>query len=141
MAGRYIAQSDVEDLFGVENVADWSDLSGSGIADTNRIDRSIDYAEDRIDDHFRQGRYAIPFQFTAGIPQTVKFWAGAYAGQWLYMSRGLRDEAAGERIERLIRGIDGVGGVEADINQYLAGQRALQAAQVDTQPRAPVVVG
>lgn len=139
--GRYIEQSDIEDLFGVENVADWSDLTGGGTADTNRITRAIAYAEDHIDDHFRQGRYAIPFQFTAGIPQTVKLWATSFAGDWLYSPRGLRDEAAGLRIQKLIHGIDGVGGVEADINQYLAGQMALQAAQIDTQPRAPVVVG
>ena len=139
--GRYIVKSDVEDQFGIDNVIVWSDLSGTGSVDDNRINRAIDYAEDRIDDWFRGGRYAIPFVFSAGIPQTVKFWASVYAGAWLYRSRGIRDEDAGERINVLEKGEGGVGGVDGEIREYMANIRQLNAASTRSQPDAPVVVG
>ena len=138
--GRYIEQSDIEDQFGKDNVKVWSDLDGTGSLDAARITRSIEYAEDRIDDYFRDDRYQIPLVFAASIPGTVKRWASILAGAWLYQGRGLRDEAAGERIAIMVSGEDGRGGVEGDLREYSAGIRKLDAALIQTMPMAPVVV-
>ncbi len=142
-AGIYIVESDVDDLWGTSNVTDWSDLNAAKARDENRIQRAIDYAEARINGDFRRLRYAIPFVFAAGITdRVVVWWAAAFAGQWLYQARGLRDEAAGERIAIVIHGDDTTGeeGVMDSIRRYLAGQSYLDARQVETQPSVPTVV-
>lgn len=139
--GRYIEQSDVEDQFGIDNVKVWSDLENADVVNTARITRAISYAEDRIDDWFRGGRYAIPFVFTAGVPATVIEWASLYAGAKLYRPRGLRDEDAGERIAELVSGGEVGGGVDGEIREYMGNIRQLNAAPARSQPDAPVVVG
>ena len=139
--GRYIEQSDIEDQFGIDTVKVWSDLENLGTVNTARITRAIAYAEDRIDDWFRGGRYAIPFVFKAGISATLIDWASIYAGSKLYRGRGLRDEDAGERISELVSGGAVGGGVDQDIREFMAVSRQFEAEPTRSQPDAPVVVG
>ena len=138
--GRYIVEADVKARFGDDNVDDWADLDNDDAPDPGRIDEVIKYAEDRIDDFFRDGAYAIPFAFRGAITQTVKNWAAVFEGWWLYTSRGLRDEEAGERIQILVDGEDGAGGVMAEMRAVVAGQTRLNAEQSETQPQAPMAI-
>lgn len=142
-AGAYIADVDVNDLWGTINIDDWSDLASTKTRDDARVQRAIDYAEQRVNNRFRHARYAIPFVFNSGIDEVLKYWVAAIAGQWLYQARGLRDEAAGERIAIIISGDKTTGeiGVFQEMGRYVAGQAFFDAATVETQPRAPVVVG
>lgn len=85
--GRYASQGDVEDVFGVANVAQWSSQDDSGqVANAQRVQRALDYADAAIDDHFRGGPYAVPLAPVASAA-TVRRWAAVVAGTWLYQSR------------------------------------------------------
>ena len=138
--GRYIDLSDVQRKFGADNIATWSDPNNLNALDTDSVDEAIAWAEDKIDDQFRDSRYRIPFSFIGSKPRTLVYWAVAYAGQWLYLSRGLEDKDAGKRIMILIEGIDGDGGIEAEIRGYLAGKQKLNVARADTMPEAPIAI-
>ena len=139
--GVYIAQSDVEEQFGETNVQIWSDLDGSGSTDVAVVARAILYAETRVENLFRNGRYAIPFVFTSGSTDAVVTnWMSVFAGVWLYRNRGIRDEDAGERMRVLEEGEDGNGGIKGEMRDYLAGIAILPAASIEPQPDSPVVI-
>lgn len=89
----YSAQADLNNVWGSDNVAAWSDLTGGGTADTSRISQAIAWADRRIDNRFRrQSRYVIPF--TVGADGTyddqLVDWSAVLAGDWLYRSRQVR---------------------------------------------------
>jgi hypothetical protein len=92
----YAAQSDIEDIFGITNVAVWSQLDPTqppGTADTDRIQRALDYADARIIAFFRvHGNYATPLVPLNSDADLVTRWDATLAGVWLYESRGLRDD-------------------------------------------------
>ncbi|MGA2232317.1 MAG: phage protein Gp36 family protein [Tepidisphaeraceae bacterium] len=94
--GLYSAQADVEDIFGVTNIAIWSQLDPTqppGTADVNRIQRALDYADARIISFFRNyGNYITPLAPQNNDVTLVTRWAATLAGIWLYESRGLRDD-------------------------------------------------
>src|ERR1700733_5522807 len=94
--GLYSAQSDVEDIFGITNIAVWSQLDPTqppGTADTDRIQRALDYADAKIISFFRiQGNYVTPLAPQNAAVTLVTRWAATLAGVWLYSSRGLRDD-------------------------------------------------
>lgn len=141
--GRYIQQSDIEDVFGEANVLVWSNLDNdSETVNTTRIARAIAYAEEDIENRFRCGQYVIPFVGSAGsLPSVLTDWMAKLAGVWLYESRPQRvgsgdDENAEEiNFSRMRRQ------VEKEINQYVSGQRrlALTLAESDN-PTGPVVL-
>jgi len=136
-SGTYISQGDVEDVFGVENVARWSNLDNASTeADAARIQAAIDYAEARVDDRFRPGRYRLPLSGGGAAPRAVRDWTAKLAGVWLYESRGLHDEGTtGHRLAAL------KADVEAEIDLYLSGQRRLAAnLKRSGEPGAPTVV-
>jgi phage gp36-like protein len=90
-SGYYADQADVEDVFGVENVARWSQLQNDvTAADTNRIQRALAGADADVDDFFRGGPYALPLP----VNRTTTDWAATLAGVWLVQSRqrGADDE-------------------------------------------------
>ena len=95
-SASYAAQSDVEDIFGVTNVAVWSQLDPTqppGTAETDRIQRALDYADARIVSFFRNyGNYATPLAPQNNDVDLVTRWAATLAGVWLYQSRGQRDD-------------------------------------------------
>ena len=84
--GNYIKQSDIENVFGQDNIAIWSNLTGGVSVDSTRITAAINYAEGLIDDTFRGGRYTIPF---SPVPTMIKDWSSKLAGIWLFMCRPL----------------------------------------------------
>lgn len=94
--GLYAAQSDIEDIFGVTNVAVWSQLDPTQppvTADTDRIQTALNYADARIISFFRNyGNYSIPLAPQNNDVLLVTRWDATLAGVWLYESRGLRDD-------------------------------------------------
>lgn len=135
LMGTYISQSDVEDTFGTDNIAVWSDLSGAGSADTTRIARAIEYAEEDIENRFRDGRYALPF---SPIPNVIKNWCAVIAGIWLFDSRpGFKHtEEETEGFNKLLTR------TEATIDCYTSGQRRLETAlKAECEKGGPAVVG
>ncbi len=88
--GSYILQTDIENVFGEDNIARWSQLDNEvELADINRIGEAIVYTESYINDRLRKSQYIIPF---ASVPITVKNWCVVKAGAWLYQARGIRDD-------------------------------------------------
>ncbi len=131
--GRYIVQGDIENVFGVDNVATWSNLqNNTTAADTARITKGIEWAEDRLDSMFRTSRYVIPFAGT--ITEEIKYWVSVMAGSWLHRPRGLRETDLKDKIAALMET------VEDDIQAHQSGQRRLNLALIETQPNSPVVV-
>ena len=126
----YAQQSDIEDIFGVTNVAVWSQLDPTqppGTADPNRIQSALDYAGARIVAFFRtQGNYATPLVPLNSAVDLVTRWAAVLAGVWLYESRGLRDDTkAASKYAAMVRQ------VIAEMGVYRAGNK------LDAVPRWP----
>lgn len=132
--GVYIAQSDIEDIFGIDNVRIWSNLANEdSSANSARITNAIEYAEAEIENRFRNGRYAVPF---ANGGSVLVNWIASLAGIWLFEHRPVfneSDEATG--FDNLRESLD------MEIEQYLSGQRLLPAdLAASTEVTAPVVV-
>lgn len=87
----YAGRSDVEDIFGVNNVKKWADIDGDGVAATitARITRALEFANGHIDDRLRSGPYAVPF--STPYPVSLIDAAAKIAGVWLYEGRGITD--------------------------------------------------
>jgi hypothetical protein len=138
----YCVQSDIENLFGVENVGRWSNLDNQSLtADPNRVAAAIAYAAAIIDDRFRNSRYNVPLVGLGGPLTAVTDLAARLAGCWLYESRGLADGAAGAE-DGLTAGIAAHRRyVERMFGRYLAGQDQLAAAPTRMVTTAPFVCG
>ena len=130
----YIAKSDIEDVFGKDNVAVWSNLDGETDADTARIARAIVLAEEDVENRFRGGKYQLPF---SPIPEVVKNWCATLAGIWLFENRpGYK--TTDEEWEGFNKLEEKVGG---DIDAYTSGQRQLAATPIaNTSAESPQVV-
>ena len=131
---NYIIQSDIEDVFGVANVAKWSNLDNTqASADISRITAAINYAQDAINNRFRGSRWSVPLTGDGSTLYQVKNWAATLAGLWLHQSRGLIEDE--DKLGPLRNR------VEEEMEAVLAGQRQLAAAQnyADT-PTAPISV-
>ena len=87
----YAAQSDIEAVFGVAEVAAWTFYLQPGgataPADPTRIAAALAYADAEVDGLFAGGPYAVPLQASAAAAPTVAQWAGVIAGCYLYGSR------------------------------------------------------
>ena len=136
----YCIQSDIENLFGVENVARWSNLDNQGAtADAGRVAAGIAYAAALIDDRFRNSRYSVPLVALSGELAAITDLAARLAGCWLYESRGMADGAA----DRADAG--GIAGhrryVERSLGRYVAGQDQLAAVPARMVTTVPQVQG
>ena len=134
---NYITQSDIENLFGTDNVITWSNLDNTTTtADSTRITAAINYAEQTVHNRFRNGPYSLPFSGTDGTLYEVKHWCAVLAGAGLYNSRGVESEedVARNQIARMVQD------VEARMASVLAGQSRLAAELSKTRPTAPVAV-
>lgn len=130
----YITQPDIETVYGVNNIAVWSNLENDGSgASTSRIAAAIAYAEEYVDNRFRGSRYAIPFQGTSGVPKVLVDWCAKIAGAWLYRSR----PPHAKQTDLVANVVDGI---ENEIDAYLAGQRRLPAADAYPSPSTMVAV-
>lgn len=133
-AGSYIIQADIENVFGTSNVQKWSQLDNDfDIADTTRITTAITYAEERVENRFRESRYALPF---SPISNEIKEWCAKLAGIWLYQSRGQDDDnEEGNKLEQLRKN------VEDAISMCLAGITKLNTGRHDeAAPTAPIFI-
>lgn len=122
----YVTLSGVQDVFGEENVAVWSDLAQAGELDEDRVDRAIAWADEDINSRFRGSRYDVPLPATA----QVEHWGAVLAGVWLYRARGMRDTDPEDKITALKKEI------EDEIADVLAGARNLDTSNY---PRAPFI--
>jgi len=137
--GKYILQSDVENAYGIGNVAAWSDLGDSDEAevDTARIALAIAWAEKRVENRFRHSRYTVPFAANNGtFDAQLVHWCAVYAGHWLYASRDIRrGEADAGRTDAQIAD------AEKEIAETLAGQSTLDVGEAaPSAPSGPVVI-
>lgn len=140
--GAYIAQSDLEALFGTKNIAAWSVLdpdADPGTANAARIASAIAFAEGYVEDRFRGGPYAVPFVATGAFPVAFTDILAKIAGVWLYNSRGLRAQTSDESTNR-ITGFRRE--AEELIDLYLARTRKAALAPAESSgPTTPFVVG
>ena len=121
----YAQQSDIENVFGPNNVAAWSRYdpgAPSGAADTTRIAAALAYADAEINSFFADGPYALPLVCSISA-STIANWAGVIAGVWLYGSRASVSyiDYAGNRYLAL------KATVYADMQLYKAGVKRLDA--------------
>lgn len=136
-SGIYAVQSDLERKFGTENIRLWSNLDNADlIANVLSIQAALDYAENVIEDRFRNGRYVLPFN---PKPKVVKEWTTCLAGAWLYSNRGFDDQGgeAGEESSRLTRIKDAA---HNEIDAYTAGSRQLNVDLNFDAADSPTVV-
>lgn len=133
--GNYISQSDVEAVFGENNVTSWSNLDNESTeADTVRIAKAITIAEALIDDKFRGGQYALPFN---PVPSMVQDWAAKLAGIWLYDARGHRGKTEEDVIDKYA---SMKGDIENQMAEYAGGARKFSAARAQAMPNSPVAI-
>jgi hypothetical protein len=137
--GRYASQSDVEAQFGTANIAAWSQLDVTmepPTTDTARVTAAIAYAEDSINDRFRDGRYIIPLSPVSSTPKVLIRWVAILSGLWLYQSRAWdRGADSASRMSDLELQ------VKDEIQAYASGARGLDCQRVrGDAPTAPVVI-
>ncbi len=131
----YAAQSDIEDVFGPDNVAAWSLFetdTPSGPANTTRIATALAQADGQINAYFIGGPYQVPLVCVTCKP-VVTYWAAVIAGIWLYGSR-MTDAATdfpGNRYIVLRQA------VFANMDLYKSGMKRLDAPLRYPHPTAP----
>lgn len=125
----YATKNDIEDIFGVANVAAWSNLDGdTDTADDSRINRAIVWATVHVNSRFRGHMWAVPLvgQDTSTI---VKGWVATLAGYWLQRPRGTTEDMQVLREH-----------VSESINAYITGAQEWDAALQGTHATSPHVV-
>ena len=131
--GTYIAKADIDAIFGVDNVATWSNLDNDDAeANLARVNTAIADAEEHFEDRMRGSRYAVPF---TGSINTLKRGMARLAGAMLYEARGTTDEGEDDRMQGHRDAAEDI------INRLLSGRMVMNAADSGTHPTAPVVVG
>jgi phage gp36-like protein len=136
----YAAQGDIEDRFGVANVAAWSQTGGAAaanglpLADVGRIQRSLDASDAEIDGLMQDGPYIVPLAAGADAA-IVTNWSATLAGVWLYQTRGLRDDTRDGNKYTALRA-----GILLEMQQYKSGVKRLRAARRWPTTTAPMGV-
>lgn len=85
--GTYISQSDIEQVFGSEQVAKWADLDNDGTADSGVVTAAINYAEGYIEDRMRNGPYSVPLSVSDKSSYPFKHVVAEIAGWRLFSAR------------------------------------------------------
>jgi hypothetical protein len=82
----YASRSDIESLYGVDNVKIWADLQNEADENliANRVADALTYAAAEINDR-------LPGYTLSGTYPMVRLNAARQAGIWLYESRGVKD--------------------------------------------------
>lgn len=137
--GTYISRSDIENRAGRVNVAQWATLDGDDSAQTveSRITDAIAYAETRINDFLRSGRYAVPLVGNSSDAlRTIKSAAIDLAIWELYSARGIVEEdPVADRMRTKFKDAD------AMLRRISSGQMELDAQKSSySGPTAPAVV-
>ncbi len=139
--GVYIVQSDIEKIFGVDNIRLWSNVENDDDdADTTIINAQITKSETKIEARFRGGRYAVPFVVTGtnGL-EPIKELMARDAGVGIYLTRGSTSsgEEAEEENDRMEKQAKRV---EKDLLGYLSSARTLDLEIQDQFGESPQVV-
>ncbi len=91
MAEISITQTDVENVFGAQFVAQWSSFDQGAtapVADTAQIARACAWGKTFFNGLVGTGPYATPLSGDDAVPDVVDAMA-VFAGWWLFRSRGL----------------------------------------------------
>lgn len=133
--GAYIDDDDLYGRWGKDNVDEWASLDNQATptAATRRT-TAIAWAEQYVEDRFRNSRYEVPFSFNttaAGYP--VHEWMKTLAGVWLFQTHGW---AHGQN-EKLDMMATARSDAEREMDTYLAGMMDLDAAHSFDGPTAP----
>ena len=89
-----ITQTDIENVYGANNVAQWSTFLGGTQATSNatRVAVAIAFASASVESLLRNGPYAVPIVNGDGsgdeVPEILNAKA-TLAGYWLWQTRGL----------------------------------------------------
>lgn len=111
VVGTYGSQTDMENVFGTQNIAQYSDINNTqgGGADETRIQAASDYADSQIDAYFTDGPFNVPLAFTSTSATVMtKNWYAVIAGVWMYSNRGTRDVKAddvGAKYAKMLTGV------------------------------------
>lgn len=129
----YCTRSDIEDLFGTDNLALWADLDGDRDATkiAARIAKAITYAQADLDSRLLGGPYVVPI--TTSHPVITELTA-TLAGAWLYSARGQLDAGSRDGTDRLTARRTEAGHT---IKAILSGQRRLDLPRVGRGTEAP----
>jgi hypothetical protein len=114
----YCSRNDIEQKFGVDNVATYADLNNNQNATeiSERIDTAIAISSRRIDFMLQGGPYNVPLSFADGNTDLIVVdWAATLAGLWLYNSTGQADDSVGPQTSTFASDLD---------NQYRQMNRA-----------------
>ncbi len=142
----YCERSDIEAVFGSENVEIWGNLNAGDVADqavkdaiTTRITLAIAHAGEVVDAAFRPSKYIVPLaKADSSTPGLIVDTVARLAGAWLYESRGTDEvDADGRPVNRYAA-------VRRDamstIDRILGGQYVIEAVQAPSVTTAPFVV-
>lgn len=129
-SGNYITQSDLEDAFGADNIAAWSNYDNdTTTANTSAITAAILKGEQWVLNRFRGSRYAVPLVCLDATADPVIADAMATAAAWyLYRGRGLRDGAAENRMSPLLDA------AAVEIRKIVQGSLQINYQTKETQP-------
>jgi hypothetical protein len=137
---QYCQQSDIENVFGVQNVAIWSNLEGSAsntIANPTQVASAINYASNYVEMMMANSIYAIPLQGTQGaLPPVLIDIIAKIAGFWLYSSRGLLEKE--EKVKRIEAIMDRA---ECKLDAIINGKISIPLVQSDVNVNSPILVG
>jgi len=94
---RYCTRSDIERVFGAENLSRWASIESDVDPDVtdSRIAHAIDIAEAEVDSILAGSPLRVPVATTPdGTPTLIREAAATLAGVYLYESRGAQAIAA-----------------------------------------------
>lgn len=89
-AGYYCSLTDVYDIFGTQNVAQWSNLDGGAALDLGRVATALADTDAMFNTELRGGVYAVPLVLKSGQQFITKLAAKA-TGIFLFNVRGQLD--------------------------------------------------
>lgn len=131
----YSTQSNVEAVFGADNIAQWGQINPDDDANdvATAVTNAIAWADAEIDGVFTDGPYPLPF---APVPTLVQHWSAVLAGAYLYRRRGIVQDMddEGNKVEALTKE------VRHQMGWYVSGSKRLQQDLSHDGPTSPQVV-
>jgi len=97
ITGYYTTLQEMYNIFGVQNIIVFSDMNNTdplnSTLDTIRVYNALEYADNEINMILLDGPYTIPLSLSPITSSTMRYIAAIFAGEWLYRSRGIREES------------------------------------------------
>lgn len=96
-AGLYANEDDLDDLRGIDNITNWSDLSNNNIRDSARIQRAFDSSDAMIEKELERV-YSFPLASLSDTDaEMLRGWSSVITAYFLYRNRGLNQMTASGR--------------------------------------------